>query len=123
MGVDRTVGEGDASSVLAQGAKYAIVTFVRDKVEPGEVYAFEVSARSENMGAPNAYMSWRGSGDVPAVKMKFGEPDENGWRRGVCYFKVPLSLRHIWACVQIRQGGDDTKKVWIDNFALYRLWP
>ena len=55
--------------------------------------------------------------------MKFGEPDENGWRRGVCYFKVPLSLRHIWACVQIRQGGDDTKKVWIDNFALYRLWP
>ena len=123
MGVDRTVGEGDASSVLAQGAKYAIVTYVRDKVEPGEVYAFEVSARSENMGAPNAYMSWRGSGDVPAVKMKFGEPDENGWRRGVCYFKVPLSLRHIWACVQIRQGGDDTKKVWIDNFALYRLWP
>ena len=123
MGVDRTIGEGDASSVLVQGGNYAIVTFVREKVEPGEVYAFEVSAKSEKMGAPNGYISWRGSGDVPAVKMKFGDPDENGWRHGVCYFKVPLSLKHIWACAQIRQGGDDMKKVWLDNFALYRLWP
>jgi len=29
----------------------------------------------------------------------------------------------VWACVRASQGSDNTKKVWLDNFALYRLWP
>lgn len=124
MGVDRTAGENDSSSVLFEGVRYSVLTFCRNKdVKPGEVYAFEVSAKSENMGAPHAYISWRGTGDVSAVDVKLGEPDANGWRRGIAFFKVPLSLDHVWAVVQVMQRGDAAKKVWIDNFALYRLWP
>ncbi len=68
------------------------------------------------------YSNWRFMrGDVDGAEAP--DFDDSGWERGVCYFKVPLSLKYIWACAQIRQGDDDTRKVWLDNFALYRLWP
>ena len=106
---DATCGDGDNSSLAAEGVENGAFSVVPSRdVVPGE--RFLVSASAKGDGA-SALVAWKRNGKLdwdilPPVQLRFDEADGRGWRRGTAFVRVPESangMSLIWS-VRQREG-------------------
>jgi len=117
-GVDTTVGDGDSRSIAMKGGPFGNVSYAVD-VKEGELYALSVSVRSpkaiaEACWLTNKQWQWK---DAPQIDL--GDPNSDGWRRGVVTVRVPKGATKLGVFVSARLK--DGEMAWFDNFSIVKL--
>ncbi|MBQ6925821.1 MAG: hypothetical protein IJQ73_14385, partial [Kiritimatiellae bacterium] len=56
---------------------------------------------------------------LPPVRVRFGEPDTNGWRRGTAIVRVPEGYEGSGLILSVHQAPDEVTH--FDNVAIYLL--
>ena len=119
---DSTCGDGDNYSLAAEGAENGAFSFdVKEKLTPGDRILVTVSMR----GKGSASFVWKRGmawdwNVLPPVRVRFGEPDTNGWSRGLAIIRVPEGYEGCGLILSVRQSPDEVTR--FDNVAVYKLY-
>ena len=119
---DATCGDGDNSSLAAEGVENGAFSVVPSRdVVPGE--RFLVSASAKGDGA-SALVAWKRNGKLdwdilPPVQLRFDEADGRGWRRGTAFVRVPESANGMSLILSVRQR--EGEKCNFDNVRITSL--
>ena len=118
---DSTCGDGDTFSLAAEGAENGAFSFdIRENLTPGDRLLVSVSMKG-NGGASfvwkrGAAWDWN---ILPPVRVRFGEPDTNGWRHGTAFIRVPEGHEGCGLILSVRQAPGEICH--FDNVAVFRL--
>ncbi len=119
---DSTCGDGDNYSLAAEGAENGAFSFdIRENLTPGDRLLVSVLMK----GKGGALFAWkRGTAwdwnVLPPVRVRFGEPDTNGWRHGTAIIRVPEGYEGCGLILSVRQTPGEVTH--FDNVAVFKLY-
>ena len=116
---DAAFGDGDSSSLCAEGVPSGCFTLVAKGVTPGALYLVRCSASGEGTSATVAWTDekrkWTGQSEYMPFREKAG-----AWRRGEVIVRVPTTARnlHLHMGVSLAPG----EKAWFDAIRIFPLF-
>ena len=119
---DTQCGHGDMSSLAAEGAENGAYSLgAGEGLLAGDRLLISVSMKGRG-GSACLYWKRKNKWDwniLSPVQVRFGEPDENGWRIGRALARVPEGAEGAGLILSIRQTPE--MKCNFDNVSIYRL--
>ena len=119
FGCDTSYGEGDRTSLCAEGVPSGCFAYLHRGVAPGEIYLVRCSASG---GRTSASIAWKDASGkyhktVRPVSLPFG-PEKNGWRPGEIVVTVPSGAVDMQIALGVSLAPGE--KAWFDNIGIYR---
>ena len=119
VGADAAFGDGDSSSLCAEGVPSGCFTLDQKGIVPGEYYLVSASAHGPSASVT---VSWRTAAHKYTGKTQyipFGPTAEDGWRRGQVVMRAPAEAAKVSLGLNVRLAPDE--KAHFDNVCVYRL--
>lgn len=120
FGVDDSTGDGDDSSLCAEGVGKGCFMVKAVPVRPGEFYAVVASSKGERgfisiNWQKDGKWRWFVNGQGVAFKDRPGTP----WRRATGLVRIPDGVDTM--CVNLGVRNSEKGRTWFDNVGIYRL--
>ena len=122
--LDRSVGDGDSTSVSMQGGRGGCISVESPVSAVGDLY--EVSVRAKYTGQkPQARITWRLDGrwvpGRPSISICFSEPDRSGWCTGKALYTIPPGTDAMTVILGTERNQKPGDKIWFDNIHIWRI--
>ena len=119
FGCDTAFGEGDRTSLCAEGVPSGCFAYTHKGVVPGEVYLVKCSASGGHSSASIAWKDAKGKyfARTRPVCIPFGK-SQNGWRLGEIVVNVPTGAAGMQIALSVNLAPGE--KAWFDNIGIYR---
>ena len=118
FGVDSGFGDGDKSSLCAEGAAEGCFLVNVKDVTPGDYYLVKVSAAGVGI---RTVVSWRdkaGKYTGRNFHLSFS-PSEGMWRKGRLLVRAPMKAARMTLTMNVELA--EGEKAWFDNVEVYRM--
>ncbi len=118
FGSDAAFGDGDGSSLCAEGVPEGCFTLKIKDIRPGALYMVKCSACGEGTSVKVAWLDakrkWTGQSEYLPFREKAGT-----WRRGAAVVRAPMTARdmHLGLGIMLAPG----EKAWFDSIAVIPL--
>ena len=121
--LDDTCGKDDSSCLAAEGCENgAFSVNVTQPLLAGDRLLVRASMRGDGGGAQFCWKRDGGAWDwdvLPPVRLRFGEPDANGWRHGEAIVRVPEGAAGAGLILSVRQNPGEICR--FDNVEIHAL--
>ena len=119
FGCDTTFGEGDSTSLCAEGVPSGCFVYRQKGVKPGELYLLKCSASG---GSTSAAVAWKNAEGhylkMGSLYMPFGK-EEGRWRHGELVVRVPTDAVELQFAFGV--GLAPGEKAWFDSIGVFPL--
>ena len=119
FGCDTTFGEGDSTSLCAEGVPSGCFVYRQKGVKPGELYLLKCSASG---GSTSASVAWKNAEGhylkMGSLYMPFGK-EEGRWRHGELVVRVPTDAVELQFAFGV--GLAPGEKAWFDSIGVFPL--